>query len=77
MRNLPEGKVGKIVIRQSGKMEMHVGGNVYEMTPKRGAPFKQDVISTASEHGRRILGKVGNLDMEYKVSPLWDQFLKK
>lgn len=76
LRNLPEGKIGKIVIRQSGKMQLQIGTKIYEMKSIRGAVFKQDVISTVTENGRRILGKVGNLDMEYKITPHWEQCLK-
>ncbi|CAG9855275.1 unnamed protein product [Phyllotreta striolata] len=71
-----EGQIGKIVLRKSGRMEVHIGNMSYELEPEATEAYKEDIISLETQENERINAAIlGNIKNRYFLSPNWDKLL--
>lgn len=74
MSDIGEGKIGKIIIRKSGKMQLQIGQKFYDLVATKNADFSQDIVARADNDDRKKLGKIGTISAQYIVTPDWEQF---
>lgn len=77
LSNLREGKIGAIVIKRSGKMQLQIGNKSFELNSGRSAEFVQDVVAKVEEDGQKKMGHLGRIRSQYVVTPNWEHLLKK
>lgn len=73
LSDVSEGKIGKIIIRKSGRMQLQVGRKFYDFEVARSAAFTQDIISVNVEGETTKIGNIGSVDEQYLVTPEWKQ----
>lgn len=77
MSNVGEGKIGKIIIRRSGRMQLQIGNKLYELNTIRSSSFMQDVVAQVDEDGQKKMGKLGSISTQYVVTPDWQHYLQR
>lgn len=74
-----EGKLGDIIIRKSGKMQLQVGKMLYDFEVGNSPAYTEDIVTILSEdeHGDIKICKIGEVDEHYIVVPIWDKLFQK
>lgn len=76
LRDMQEGQIGKILVRKSGNVEVHIGTMVYELEPEEYVPYKEDIISLNHKNKSNPKAAVlGNVKNRYSLTPHWDRLL--
>ncbi|XP_056646119.1 DNA-directed RNA polymerase III subunit RPC4-like [Diorhabda sublineata] len=76
LRDMQEGQIGKILVRKSGKVEVHIGKMAYELEPEEYIPYKEDIISlNHMNKGKPKAAVLGNVKNRYSLIPHWDRLL--
>lgn len=76
MSNVAEGKIGKIIIRKSGRMQLQIGRKFYDFEVARSAAFTQDIIAVNVDGETTKIGNIGSVDEQYLVTPEWKQLFR-
>ncbi|XP_018579687.1 DNA-directed RNA polymerase III subunit RPC4-like [Anoplophora glabripennis] len=77
LTDLPEGKIGKLCVRRSGKLDVYIGSIKYELEPSELETFTEDVVSINVENTdgsvATVLNKIQN---RFLLNPSWHSLLK-
>lgn len=76
MSSVGDGKIGKIIIRKSGKMQLQIGQKFYDFGVTRNPEFTQDVVAQVDDNGQKKLSKVGSVITQYVATPDWKRCLQ-
>ncbi|KRT79892.1 hypothetical protein AMK59_7526 [Oryctes borbonicus] len=74
LNQMIEGKIGKMLIRRSGSVEVQIGKMKYVLDSIESNPFKEDLMCISQSS--RVADKanminLGNIDEKYILSPSW------
>ncbi|CAG9816943.1 unnamed protein product [Phaedon cochleariae] len=71
LNDMLEGKIGKLVIRKSGKIEVHIGQVKYNLEPGDIDAYEEKIVSMETEKLQHaaVLGQIRN---RYFLHPDWD-----
>lgn len=77
LTDMLEGQIGKVVVRKSGRMEIHIGHMKYELEPGESDSYKEDIISLETQESSKKTNAtiLGNIQNRYFLSPDWDRLL--
>ncbi|KAJ3643717.1 hypothetical protein Zmor_026411 [Zophobas morio] len=73
-----EGQIGKLVIRRSGKMEVHIGRIKYELSPENTYESKEELATiTQGQNGENFIAILGPILNNFIMFPDYESLLKK
>ncbi|RZC34308.1 RNA pol Rpc4 domain containing protein [Asbolus verrucosus] len=73
-----EGKIGKMVIRRSGKVEVYIGRIKYELTTANTVNTKEELATITKGHnGETCIAVLGHILNSFIMFPDYDALLKK
>eukprot|EP00049_Salpingoeca_infusionum_P005330 m.90982 g.90982 ORF g.90982 m.90982 type:complete len:327 (+) comp12935_c0_seq5:178-1158(+) len=70
--DIPEGAIGSLRVRRSGKVEMCIGDVVFDVTQGVPTNFLQDVVVVDTESSEPHIATLGSLQQKFVVSPTLD-----
>ncbi|BET01235.1 Hypothetical protein NTJ_14053 [Nesidiocoris tenuis] len=79
LRDLPQGRVGTLQIRKSGRATLLLGDVSLNVSPGTQSAFKQELISTNLENSTKSgnMINMGRITTRILVTPDWEDLLKK
>ncbi|KAG5873180.1 hypothetical protein JTB14_035233 [Gonioctena quinquepunctata] len=71
-----EGQIGKLVMRKSGKIEVHIGRIKYNLEPSDIEAYKEEIVSVEDTSGTQTTASVlGQIQNRYSLYPDWETLL--
>ncbi|EFA09807.1 DNA-directed RNA polymerase III subunit RPC4 [Tribolium castaneum] len=78
LKDMLEGQIGKLVIRRSGKMEVHIGRVKYELSPENTFEAREDLATiTEGPNGENSIAVLGSVLHNFIMFPDYDSLLSK
>ncbi|XP_044272112.1 DNA-directed RNA polymerase III subunit RPC4-like [Tribolium madens] len=78
LKDMLEGQIGKLVIRKSGKMEVHIGRIKYELSPESTFESKEELATiTEGPNGENCIAILGNVLNNFIMFPDFESLLSK
>lgn len=80
LSDLPEGQIGKLQIRRSGRCQLAVGDQLLEVEMGTRVGFLQDAVSVRVQEGEGAVGDItvlGHVKHRLVVTPNWRDLLSK
>ncbi|KAJ8941359.1 hypothetical protein NQ314_010422 [Rhamnusium bicolor] len=76
LTDLPEGKIGKICIRKSGKINVHIGGLKYELESSEFESFTEELVALDVKSPQESTATVlGEIKSRFQLNPDWTSLL--
>lgn len=58
-------------------MQLQIGKKLYNFDPAKSAEFAQDVVAVVNEEQQTKLGKIGEVNAKYLITPEWKQLFER
>ncbi len=76
LADLPEGFMGKIEVRRSGRTQLKIGQNRFDIELGTQVGFLQDLVSVETSQGVGDMTVLGHVKHRLIVTPDWDELLQ-
>ncbi|CAG9861657.1 unnamed protein product [Phyllotreta striolata] len=72
LTDMPEGKIGKVCVRKSGKVDVLIGRLSYELESCEWEAFAEHLVDINVESKANTASVLGRLENRYYLNPNWD-----
>nr|XP_023016237.1 DNA-directed RNA polymerase III subunit RPC4-like [Leptinotarsa decemlineata] len=77
LNDMIEGKIGKLLIRKSGKVEVQIGRIKYHLEPSDVDIYREEVVSVEADSKNQMVAAVlGQIQNRYSLYPDWETLMK-
>ncbi|KAK3768483.1 hypothetical protein RRG08_060845 [Elysia crispata] len=77
LKDCPEGFMGKLRVRKSGKVELVLGENILEVLPGLPVNFHQELVSIRTEDSSGQMVALGSVDHKLVVTPDYNYLISQ
>ncbi|GFS20782.1 polymerase (RNA) III (DNA directed) polypeptide D, 44kDa [Elysia marginata] len=77
LKDCPEGFMGKLRLRRSGKVELVLGDNVLEVLPGLSVNFHQELVSVRTDECQGQMVALGPVDHKFVVTPDYNYLISQ
>lgn len=77
LNRIPEGQIGKVIVRKSGKVEVTFGNTKYKLETEEPPHFSEDVMVVPSGNEEINVVKLAPIKEHFVLSPSWEDFFFK
>lgn len=77
LTDLPEGRIGKLCFRRSGKVDVYIGNIKYEPEPAELESFTEEIVSlTANDSEEPTATVLNKIEHRVMLNPSWESLLR-
>lgn len=77
LTNLPEGKIGKLCVRRSGKVDVYIGNIKYELEPAEFESYTEDILSLdVKDTEEPVVAVLNKIENRFILNPSWESLLR-
>ncbi|XP_017769987.1 PREDICTED: uncharacterized protein LOC108557824 [Nicrophorus vespilloides] len=80
LKQMHEGKIGKILVRASGQIDVVIGATNYTLDAVEAAQFTEELMCTSDQSELKMepsISNIGSIKEKFVISPVWTDLLMK